>query len=101
MPTSAAYGYDDKGRKTSESVDHGAFTLGSTTTYYRNDLQKSFTGPNGIAYNYTYDMGNRLSGIQIPGAGQVSYNTYLVDQPLLATLPGGSRVSWKIGRAHV
>ena len=43
MPTSAAYLYDDKGRKVAETVNYGTFSLASNTTYYRNDLQKSFT----------------------------------------------------------
>ena len=87
--TSVAYTYDDLQRKTSKSVNYGPFTLSYSYTYYANGLKKSFTGPNGIPINYRYDDNNRLSGIDIQGQGQVTYNTYEWNSPTKITLPGG------------
>jgi YD repeat-containing protein len=88
--TSATYTYDDLQRKLTESVNYGPFSLGYSYTYYANGLKKAFTGPDGNTINYTYDSNNRISGIAIPGQGQITYNTYQWNSPAKVTLPGGS-----------
>jgi len=88
--TSAVYVYDDLQRKTVETVDYGDFSLSYTYTYLANDLKESFTGPDGITYTYTYDSNNRLSSVNIPGKGQITYNSYHWNSPEKVTLPGGS-----------
>jgi YD repeat-containing protein len=40
--------------------------------YNANGAKKSFTGPDGSVYAYTYDSGNRLSSIDIPNVGQIT-----------------------------
>ena len=45
--TSAAYTYDDLGRKTQEAVNYGPFGLSYSYGYYANGAKKSFTGPDG------------------------------------------------------
>ncbi|HDH12596.1 MAG TPA: RHS repeat protein [Nitrospirae bacterium] len=88
--TSATYTYDDLQRKTGETVDYGMFTLSYSYTYYANSMKKTFTGPAGITYTYNYDNNNRLSGMDIPGQGQITYNTYNWNSPSKITLPGGA-----------
>jgi RHS repeat-associated protein len=57
-------------------------------------LKKTFTGPDGTTINYTYDENNRISGIAIPGQGQITYNTYQWNSPTRITLPGGSTTDY-------
>ena len=89
--TSAVYTYDDLQRKTGETVNYGSFSLSYEYEYLKNGLRKSFTGPDGVKTEYVYDSGNKLSGVKIPGAGDVSVNGYQMNSPLGITLPGGSR----------
>jgi RHS repeat-associated protein len=88
--TAAAYTYDDLHRKTAETVNYGTFSLSYYYTYYANGQKETFTGPDGITYKYNYDSGKRLSGIDIPGQGQITYNAYQWNSPNKTTLPGGS-----------
>jgi RHS repeat-associated protein len=89
--TSGAYGYDDVHRKTSESVDYGSFSLGYAYDYYKNGMKKSFTGPDGVIYQYTYDDANRLASVAIPNQGSITLSSYLWNRPTAVILPGGSR----------
>ncbi|MHA2254144.1 MAG: RHS repeat-associated core domain-containing protein, partial [Candidatus Kariarchaeaceae archaeon] len=88
--TSALYTYDAAYRKVSESVDYGSFTLNYWYTYYKNGMKKSFTGPDGITYDYTYDSNNQLTAVQIPGQGSITYTSYNWNRPSNISLPGGS-----------
>ena len=88
------YVYDDAGRKTREVVDYGPFALTNTYGFYENDLKASYTGPNGITYTYTYDDANNLRGIDIPGQGQITWDTYRWKHPTRISLPGGSTVAF-------
>jgi RHS repeat-associated protein len=89
--TSGTYVYDDVSRKLLETVNYGPFTKSIGYEYYANGTKKSFTGPDGTTYGYTYDPNNQVSSISIPGVGQITYNTYQWTRPTLITLPGGSR----------
>jgi len=91
--TSALYAYDDLYRKLSETVNYGGFELTNSYTYYKNGLKKTFTGPDGITYTYTYDDNNQLTGVNIPLAGYITYSAYQWTRPTEAILPGG-RVHW-------
>ncbi len=90
--TSGSYTYDDLNRKTGETVDYGPFSLSHSYAYYANGLKKSFTGPEGATYHYTYDSGNRLRGIEIPGQGSITVSDYQWSRPKRVTLPGGTTV---------
>ncbi len=92
--TSAAYTYDDLQRKIEETVNYGSFSLSYDYTYYDNGLKKTYTGPDGVTISYTYDENNRLSGMAIPGQGQITYNTYQWNSPTRITLPGGSTTDY-------
>jgi len=92
--TSAAYTYDDLQRKTEETVNYGLFTKSISYSYYNNGLKKSFTGPDGVQVDYTYDSNNRISGINISGQGQITYNTYQWNSPTRISLPGGSTTDY-------
>jgi len=85
-----AYVYDAVGRKTGETVSYGPFSLSQSYTYYKNGRKESYTGPDGKVYTYTYDAGNQLSGIDIPGQGVVTFNSYKWTSPSRITLPGGT-----------
>jgi YD repeat-containing protein len=94
--TSATYTYDDLSRKISESINYGSFTLNYGYTYYANGVKKSFTGPDGEIISYTYDENNRLTGINIPGQGQITniYDQAHWNSPAKTMLPGGSSTDY-------
>ena len=87
--TSASYAYDNLQRKTGESVNYGPFTLSHAYSYYANGQKKTFTGPDGLTYSYTYDPNNQLNGIQLP-VGSITVNSYTWTAPEKTTLPGGA-----------
>ena len=86
--TSGQYVYDAMNRKVSETVDYGSFSL--SYSYTPNGMKESFTGPDGIRYEYTYDAGGRLKGIEVPGKGFITYNEYRWNRPATMSLPGGT-----------
>ncbi len=92
--TSALYAYDDLQCKIGETIDYGAFTLSYSYEYYANGLKKSFTGPNGITYSHTYDANNRISAIDIPEQGEITYNSYQWNSPSRITFPGGNHSAY-------
>ena len=82
--------YDAKQlRKTGDTVNHGSFSLSYGYDYYANGLKKSFTGPDGVTVNYSYDSNNQLSSITLP-TGTLTINTYQWAAPAQVTLPGGT-----------
>ena len=87
--TSAIYVYDALGRRTKETINYGAFSKTITTTYYKNGRKKSFTTPENVTYEYTYDSANRLASVTIPGQGTISYTGYLWQSPTTIQYPGG------------
>lgn len=97
--TSASYSYDALQRKLSETVNYGSFVLSHRYDYYANGLKKAFTGPDGVKIVYEYDNNNRLSAIDIPDVGRVTYNTYQWNSPAKITLPGGSQIELAYDRS--
>ncbi|OGC90230.1 MAG: hypothetical protein A2W25_15375 [candidate division Zixibacteria bacterium RBG_16_53_22] len=82
--------YDPRGlRKSGESINYGSFTLSYSYDYYANGQKKSFTGPDGVTVDYTYDPNNQLATIQLP-TGNLTVNNYKWTAPSQITLPGGS-----------
>ncbi|MCK4528832.1 RHS repeat protein [candidate division WOR-3 bacterium] len=94
--TSATYTYDDLSRKIGESINYGSFTLSYGYTYYANGVKKTFTGPDGNTITYSYDENNRLTGITIPGQGQITniYDHAHWNSPAKTMLPGGSSTDY-------
>jgi YD repeat-containing protein len=93
--TSAVYGYDETYRKVSEAVDYGDFTLSSTIEYFNDGRKKTFTGPDNVTYQYQYDTGGRLAGVQIPDVGFVTIGNYTWNRPTRVTLPGGTEKEYE------
>jgi RHS repeat-associated protein len=88
--TQGATSYDVRQlRKAGEIVNYGSFSLSYSVDYYANGLKKSFTGPDGVTVNYTYDTNNQLSAVQLP-IGNITVNTYQWYWPIQTTLPGGT-----------
>ncbi|MFO7783734.1 MAG: RHS repeat-associated core domain-containing protein [Desulfatiglandales bacterium] len=88
--TSGRYVHDALNRKTQEVVDYGRFTKSFSYAHYRNGQKREFTGPDSILYTYTYDEANRLSSIEIPKLGPITYTDYQWTRPARITLPGGT-----------
>jgi len=88
---SAHYCYDKAYRKISETLNYGSFVLSYSKEYYHNGLEKSFTGPNNITYQYNYDGNNNLKNVAIPDKGHIEYNSYKWNLPESVTYPGGSK----------
>ncbi|MGJ8638990.1 MAG: RHS repeat-associated core domain-containing protein [Opitutaceae bacterium] len=83
---------DAVGRITNESVNHGdGVTLSHSQSYYINGQMRTFTGPDGISYEYAYDSAGLLSTIKIPGRGAISYGDYKWTLPQTITYPGGAK----------
>ena len=92
--TTGSYTYDDLQRKLTETIDYGSFSKTYGYSYYANGLKQSFTAPDESLVSYTYDAGNRLSSVNIPFTGQITYNTYDWNSPARITLPGGSATDY-------
>ena len=78
-------------RKIAETVDYNTFTLSHAYTYYRNGRKKSFTGPDGITYSYTYNENNQLASVHIPSVGSITWPSYTWSRPDSVVYPGGTR----------
>ena len=96
---SAALAYDALSRLASETVDYGAFSLTYRYTYHANGLKKTLTYPDGTTYTYSYDAHNELAGVEIPGEGSITVNTFQWNAPTQITLPGGTQTDPDLGRA--
>lgn len=91
--TEGFYEYDLNGRVIELITDFGPFSKTQAYTYYRNGLKKTYTNAEGITYTYTYNGNNQLTGIHIPGHGQLSYSNYQWLVPQSQQLPGGAEIS--------
>ncbi len=93
--TSAVYVYDDIYRKTGETTDYGPFALENRYSYYGNGLKKTFIGPDGVTYSYSYDAASQITGVYIPDVGHITYSSYTWNRPDEVILPGGSRRTYE------
>jgi len=89
--TTGTYTYDDVARLTSSSINYGDFSLAHSYNYYANGLKKSYTGPDGVTYTYSYNSTGLLESVSIPGQGVFTVNRYDWLAPVEATFPGGSK----------
>ena len=87
---SAAYSYDNLGRKTSETVNYPGHTHSHQQTWHANGRQASLTAPHGTTYSFSWDSADRLQAIMIPGEGAVQYTDYQWHHPTTVRFPGGS-----------
>lgn len=76
-------------RKTGESVHYGPFALSYSYDYDANGKKRSFTGPDGVTVNYTYDSNNQLATVQLP-TRTITVNGYRWTAPSQLTFPGGT-----------
>ncbi|MCP4269320.1 MAG: hypothetical protein GY777_27745, partial [Candidatus Brocadiaceae bacterium] len=51
-------------------------------------------GPDDVTLTHNYDAAGRLSTINIPGQGDITYDNYKWDSPSKITLPGGSTTDY-------
>ncbi|MBL0042694.1 MAG: RHS repeat protein [Xanthomonadales bacterium] len=86
--TSASYGYDELGRKTTETVDYGPFNLGHSYTYKANGQKASYTAPDGTPFGYDYTDHGQLAAITIPDEGTIAYSNFQWSRPQTITYPG-------------
>ncbi|RLB08824.1 MAG: hypothetical protein DRG59_04025, partial [Deltaproteobacteria bacterium] len=90
---SAQCTYDQLERKSSETINYGSFTVSYNYQYYKNGKVKSFTVTDSAGtsrtFNYSYDLANNLSAIQIDSYGTVTYSNYLWKKPRKKSYPGG------------
>ncbi len=82
--TSAVFQYDSLDRKTSTTVDFGAFTK-TFANAYPDNWTRTFTGPDVQATIFEYDGAGRLIT-----AGSVQYGDYLWDLPQTQSSPGST-----------
>jgi len=87
--TSGRFVYDAAYRKIGETLRYGSLELSASISRYPGGLKKSYTGPDGICYEYTYDGNNRVRSVEIPGEGTLLFESYLWLRPTRVRLPGG------------
>ncbi|MBS0661392.1 MAG: putative Ig domain-containing protein, partial [Verrucomicrobia bacterium] len=88
--TGLAYTYDDNGRVLTETTTYGpGLTMSHAFTYQKNDLVKTYTGPDGITYSYTYAGGKNLATISAADLGSITYNEFFWYAPRRVSYPGG------------
>jgi len=87
--TSQTYTYNTLGQLTQIETNYGAFTKTQSYTYDKRGLKASYTNPEGETYHYSYDANGNIQTVTIPQQGQVTYNSYAINQPTQITLPGG------------
>ncbi len=92
--TAARYTYDALGRKTSESVDYGPFTLSYRYAYDKAGRKTAFTGPDGVTVTYRYDSAGRPATITLPETGTFAYADFKWREPTELLLPGGGTLQW-------
>jgi RHS repeat-associated protein len=88
--TSAVYVYDDLGRKTSETVDYGNFSLGHSYSYFANGQKQSYTAPDGTVISYAYTYHGQLERLTIPDEGDIVYSSFKWTRPQTITYPGNT-----------
>ncbi|MCU7905836.1 MAG: RHS domain-containing protein, partial [Candidatus Thiodiazotropha sp. (ex Epidulcina cf. delphinae)] len=86
---SAAVQFDENNRKTQETVNYGTFSLTHRYTYDAAGNKRTYTGPDNITITY-HRAGDRLSRIELPNEGSITYNSYQWNQPTKITYPGGA-----------
>lgn len=90
--TSATYTYTALGQLASVTTDYGPFSKAIQYQYNEDGVLSSYTNPEGVAYQYTYDKAGRPSTVAIPGVGMIGISDYQWTQPQTITLPGGARI---------
>jgi RHS repeat-associated protein len=87
----AAYTRDALGRKTQETIVLGGQSLVIESGYAVTGQKESQTWPDGTETTYAWDAAQRLTGIQIPGAGSISATGFDAwNQVKNQLYPGGS-----------
>jgi large repetitive protein len=84
---SGVIGYDELGRKTSETVNYGAFSKTYGYSYDPQGNKASFTSPEGKVYTYSYDKNKQPT--QIAYDGRAIGLEYQATRLAKSTLPNG------------
>lgn len=87
---SATLTYDEMGRKLTETVNYGnGVVLGHRYTYYANGAKRTYTGPDGVTYTFTYDSENQVKTVSAPDLGVITVSDYTWTGAKTTILPGG------------
>jgi RHS repeat-associated protein len=81
--------YDDLGRKISETVNYGPFSLTHRYNYYPNGTLKSLVYPDGTEISYEYDLNGQLARVDIPSEGTITVADWNWLAPRRVVYPGG------------
>ncbi|WP_162141155.1 RHS repeat-associated core domain-containing protein [Simiduia agarivorans] len=90
---SESISYDSNDRISSVTVSLGGFSKSYGYTYYPNGQKKTYTNPEGVTYSYQYNKNSQLTGVEIPGEGQIAWANHQWLAPQLQLLPGGARIN--------
>jgi RHS repeat-associated protein len=85
--TSATYAYDANGRRSSESVNFGAFSRTVGLSHTPNGRLAGISYPDGASVVYRYDGAGRLNELEHPG-GLMRYSAYQWQRATRVELPG-------------
>lgn len=81
--------YDAADRLRRQTVSIGGVSLTRAYTYHPNDTVASYTGPDGVTLQYTYDGFDNLERVDIPGEGSISVTARHWLAPATVVYPGG------------
>lgn len=81
--------HDAADRLRRETVTIGGTALSRAYTYHPNDNVASFTGPDGVTLQYTYDGFDNFERVDIPGEGSISVTARRWMAPATVVYPGG------------
>lgn len=87
---SETYTADPLGRITATTVEFGPFSAGVQYGYYQNGLLKTYAGPDGVTYEYTYDGNDQLRSVNIPSEGRITISGRRWLAPSQIILPGNA-----------
>jgi len=88
---SGSFVYDHNRRITRGEINYGSFSKVYQYGYSANGRMDTYTAPDGVVYQFTYDSANRPVAVSIPGEGLVSINDFQWVKPTEITFPGGGR----------
>jgi YD repeat-containing protein len=87
--TAAHYTLDEKGRTITATVTYPGFVRSYSYTYAPDGAKASFTGPDGLTYDYHYDEQNNLTNITMPGLGAYEQE-FEQGRLVTTTMPGAT-----------
>ena len=81
---------NNRQQRLSETIAINNKMFSHSYSYYNNGKKKSFTGVDGINYQFFYNENLKLENIVIPNEGNISFSNFIWDQPQVVNYPGGT-----------